>query len=134
MQYLFEVFCFAKVSNIWGLSRPFANDAPYWADASKRIPDSMRHIKPVAQMPPGKHLVTDAAWLWWSDENRCAQHDMAVTVQNFIKWITWFLSDCSFPCLILTKSSQISDQNKSLACSLEELIEMEIFALAGNSN
>jgi hypothetical protein len=46
------------------------------------------------------------------------------TVQNFMKWITWSLSDCIFPCLILTKSVKISDQNKSLACSLEELIEI----------
>ena len=51
------------------------------------------------------------------------------------------LSDCSSPCLILTKSPQISGQNKSEACKPEELVKitnvflrMEIFALAGNSN
>ena len=57
------------------------------------------------------------------------------------KRITWSLSDCSSPCLILTKSPQISGQNKSEACKPEELVKitngflrMEIFALAGNSN
>ena len=34
------------------------------------------------------------------------------------------LFDGSSPCLILTKSQQISVQNKLLACSLEVIIEM----------
>ena len=34
------------------------------------------------------------------------------------------LSDCTSPCLVLTKSPQISVQNKLLACSLEVIIEM----------
>ena len=45
------------------------------------------------------------------------------------------------PCHILTKSPQISGQNKSKACKPEELVKMtnsflrmEIFAMAGNSN
>ena len=46
------------------------------------------------------------------------------TVQNYTKIISWSPSDCSSPCLILTKSQQISVQNKLLACSLEVIIEM----------
>ena len=41
-----------------------------------------------------------------------------------MKIIISSLSDCSSPCLVLTKSPQISVQNKLLACSLEVIIEM----------
>ena len=65
------------------------------------------------------------------------------TVQNLKKELVLdlSLSDCSSPCLILTKSPQISGKNKSEACKPEELVKitngflrMKIFALAGNSN
>ena len=34
------------------------------------------------------------------------------TVQNYTKIISWSPSDCSSPCLILTKSPHISVQNE----------------------
>ena len=49
---------------------------------------------------------------------------LAITVQNYTKIIISSLSDCTSPCLVLTKSPQISVQNKLLACSLEVIIEM----------
>ena len=49
---------------------------------------------------------------------------MITTVQNYMKKIISSLSDCTSPCLVLTKSPQISVQNKLLACSLEVIIEM----------